>query len=127
MCFRKNHVVLGTGNVNDKSQQFKLPEEILLSSNLNNISISVKNKQWKRVDTLGNSSPSDRHYVLRREEEGEVSIQFGDGVNGSRLPSGKDNVKATYRTGAGAGGNVEERPTKRKKRVKKVKIKNDNL
>ncbi|MFF1909554.1 putative baseplate assembly protein [Kitasatospora sp. NPDC058218] len=35
-----------------------------------------------------------------------ASVAFGDGVHGARLPSGSQNVTATYRTGAGAGGNV---------------------
>ncbi|GAG72910.1 unnamed protein product, partial [marine sediment metagenome] len=90
--FRKNQVVLGTGDVNNRSQQFKLPEEIF---SLNKISVYVNNKRWKRVDTLGDSSPSDRHYMVQREEGGELLIQFGDGANGSRLPSGKGNVTAT--------------------------------
>jgi predicted phage baseplate assembly protein len=33
-------------------------------------------------------------------------VQFGDGGHGARLPSGTNNVRATYRTGLGAAGNV---------------------
>jgi predicted phage baseplate assembly protein len=36
-----------------------------------------------------------------------VEVIFGDGQNGSRLPSGVDNVTATYRTGLGLAGEVQ--------------------
>ncbi len=35
-----------------------------------------------------------------------MTVLFGDGVHGARLPSGTENVTATYRTGAGASGNL---------------------
>ena len=124
---RKKRIVLGSGDVNNKSQQFKLPKEISTSSNLQDIIISVSKNRWMRVDTLEKSSPSDRHYIVRKEENGDLTIQFGDGVNGARLPSGKNNVKTTYRIGAGADGNIRNTQTKRKKPVKKAKIKKSNL
>ena len=34
---------------------------------------------------------------------------FGDGVRGARLPTGSNNVRATYRKGLGAAGNVARR------------------
>lgn len=116
---RKKRVVLGSSDVNINTNKIKLPEKFSKSSNLRDIKISVDKNQWKQVDTLRKSTPSDRHYVIRREENGEVYIQFGDGVNGARPPSGENNVTATYRSGAGAEGNT---PTKRKKRVKKARI-----
>ena len=118
---KKKWVVLGNGDVNNNSQQFNLPEEISTSSNLQDIKISVNNKQWRRVDTLIKSTPTNRHYTIRREENGELFIQFGDGVNGAKPPSGKNNVTATYRSGAGTEGNIKDTPTKRKKaKVRKI-------
>jgi len=122
---RKKRVVLGSSDVNNNTQQFKLPEELSKSSNLRDIKISVDKNQWMQVDTLRKSAPSDRHYAVRRDENGGVFIQFGDGVNGARPPSGKNNVTATYRSGAGAGGNIKNTPTKRKL-VKKAKVKKRN-
>ena len=34
-------------------------------------------------------------------------MQFGDGERGARLPTGSNNVRAKYRKGIGAGGNVK--------------------
>lgn len=123
---RKKRIVLGSGDVNNKSQQFKLPKEISTSSNLQDIIISVSKNRWMRVDTLEKSSPSDRDYIIRREENGEVSIQFGDGVNGRKPPSGKNNVTASYNSGVGAEGNIKNISSKRKKLVKKAKVKKSN-
>ncbi len=118
---KKKWVVLGNGDVNNNSQQFKLPEEISTSSNLQDIKISVNNKKWRRVDALRRSTPTNRHYTIRREENGELFIQFGDGVNGAKPPSGKNNVTATYHSGAGTEGNIKDTPTKRKKaKVRKI-------
>jgi len=32
---------------------------------------------------------------------------FGDGVDGARLPSGRENIVASYRSGIGTGGNLD--------------------
>ena len=41
-------------------------------------------------------------YIVRQNDAGESDITFGDGVTGVRLPTGVDNVTASYRFGAGA-------------------------
>jgi predicted phage baseplate assembly protein len=61
---------------------------------------------WHETDALALSGPNDHSYVLRTEPGGGESVVFGDGVHGARLPSGSENVTATYRTGAGRSGNV---------------------
>ena len=44
---------------------------------------------------------------MRTDEQGKTYVQFGDGERGARLPSGANNVRAKYRKGSGAGGNVK--------------------
>jgi predicted phage baseplate assembly protein len=41
-------------------------------------------------------------FVTREDENGKTHVMFGDGVSGARLPTGVNNVVATYRVGAGA-------------------------
>jgi predicted phage baseplate assembly protein len=43
---------------------------------------------------------------LTVDEQGREFVVFGDGVRGARLPSGTNNVRAAYRKGIGADGNV---------------------
>ncbi|HET7882638.1 MAG TPA: hypothetical protein VFL55_17270, partial [Acetobacteraceae bacterium] len=41
-------------------------------------------------------------FVSYEDDDGYTHVQFGDGVNGARLPTGRNNIVATYRVGAGA-------------------------
>ena len=56
--------------------------------------------------SLLDAGPRDRAFVTRRKDDGSVIVQFGDGKNGGRPPTGQTNVRATYRKGIGAAGNV---------------------
>ena len=40
-------------------------------------------------------------FVPREDEQGKTHVVFGDGVNGARLPTGTNNVVASYRYGGG--------------------------
>lgn len=61
---------------------------------------------WQRRATLTQSGPDDPHYVVNEEDSGTVTVTFGDGALGKRLPTGKENVIASYSVGSGPGGNV---------------------
>ncbi|MDH4100229.1 MAG: putative baseplate assembly protein [Nitrospirota bacterium] len=60
--------------------------------------------RWEGREDLLESRPTDRHYALDRST-GE--IVFGDGKKGRVLPDGKNNLKATYKTGGGTAGNID--------------------
>lgn len=59
--------------------------------------------RWTGVDDFLDSNPQDRHYVVNRTLG---TVHFGNGDTGAIPPGGQDNVKATYTTGGGSGGNV---------------------
>jgi hypothetical protein len=59
--------------------------------------------RWTRVDGFDTSNPDDRHYVL---DPVTGVLSFGDGRHGRIPPQGRDNVRASYRTGGGVAGNV---------------------
>ena len=52
------------------------------------------------------SEPDARHYYVRFDENSNAQVHFGDGQFGRRPPRGSNNVRASYRTGGGAAGNV---------------------
>lgn len=60
--------------------------------------------RWEGLEDLLESKPADRHYAIDRST-GE--IVFGDGKKGRVLPDGKNNLKATYKTGGGIRGNIK--------------------
>ena len=56
--------------------------------------------------TLFGAGPRDRVHTIETADEAPTTVIFGDGVEGARLPTGDGNVRATYRKGIGALGNV---------------------
>ena len=61
---------------------------------------------WTRIRSLALAGPAERVYALTTDDAQRSTIDFGDGVHGARPPSGSNNLTASYRTGAGASGNV---------------------
>jgi predicted phage baseplate assembly protein len=66
------------------------------------LTVRVENIEWQRIDTFFGAKATDRVYIVRQDEQGAATVCFGDGVHGARVPTGVNNVRATYRYGAGA-------------------------
>jgi hypothetical protein len=63
---------------------------------------------WKEVPTLYTAGPRDQVFTTQTDGSGVTTLIFGDGVRGARLPTGQDNVVATYRVGvASDGGSIQ--------------------
>lgn len=60
--------------------------------------------KWHEVEDFYRSGPRDRHYTL---DGANGELYFGDGLSGMIPPIGRDNIKASYRSGGGAEGNVD--------------------
>src|SRR5690606_21274884 len=106
---------LGSGDGSKPFQEFVLKQKPLTyisastgGGSATTLQIRVNDILWKEVSTLYEASPEDKVYVTRIDNEGNVSVQFGDGKTGSRLPTGVENVKATYRVGTGLEGLLNE-------------------
>ncbi len=70
--------------------------------------VRVDGKPWTQVSSFESLKPGDTCYMVVTDSDGNTSVKFGDGVNGSRLPEGS-RISAVYRTGAGSSGNVSEK------------------
>ncbi len=106
--------VLGSGDASESFQRFELKRLPLTYRSATNetgadsqLSVRVGDVEWQEVPTLFGTGPNDRVYSLDIDEQGRRWVAFGDGVRGARLPSGVNNVRATYRQGLGKEGNVE--------------------
>jgi Baseplate J-like protein len=66
------------------------------------LQVWVDGVEWQEVPSFYNQSPNAQVFVTREDDQNITHVQFGDGVNGARLPSGVNNVVATYRIGSGA-------------------------
>jgi hypothetical protein len=106
--------VLGSGNGAFNHQRFLLdltdvsfvPDPAMPSGVRAHLAVSVAGETWAQVANLRDSAAADNHYQVRQSEDGMLWIEFGDGRNGRRLPTGGNNVIATYRQGVGAAGNL---------------------
>jgi hypothetical protein len=102
---------LGSGNGSIAFQEFNLKQQPLTYVSAGNsigaestLQIRVNDILWKEVPSFFGLSPTDKVYKTTFNDEGIVKVQFGDGVNGSRLPTGTENIKAKYRIGTGSAG-----------------------
>ncbi len=104
--------VLGSGDGGQRFQRFPLrhsPLTFVSASTPTGAAttlheVRVNGVLWREVESFHESGPRDRVYIVRRDDAGKSWIQFGDGVNGSRVPTGQENVRAIYRYGIGSEG-----------------------
>ncbi|PVX85127.1 putative baseplate assembly protein [Paraburkholderia unamae] len=105
--------ILGSGDATNPALTFTLKQSPLtyVSSTAQNgtqstLQVWVNNLRWQEAPNLLASGPADRVFVTRVNEAGFTVIQFGDGVNGARPPTGQMNIRAVYRKGIGSAGMV---------------------
>ncbi|HEX4610949.1 MAG TPA: putative baseplate assembly protein, partial [Urbifossiella sp.] len=106
--------ILGAGQAGVPNQGFTLKQSPLTylpaptpTGAEPQLQVRVNGVLWARADDFNQLGPNDRAYVLESGADGKTSVRFGDGVRGARLPTGTDNVRATYRNGAGSSGNLD--------------------
>lgn len=106
--------ILGSGAAQKSHQRFVLKHEPLTHIGADNesgaeaaLEVRINDVLWHESLTLFTAGANDPSYVLRIDENGAGIIQFGDGKRGARLPTGQENVRATYRKGIGAAGNLK--------------------
>jgi hypothetical protein len=68
------------------------------------LQVRINQVLWQEELSLYQQSPRDSIYITRIADDSNVTITFGDGTNGARIPTGIDNVTATYRAGIGLVG-----------------------
>lgn len=99
--------VLGSGDASIPGQQFVLKKGPLTyltkgDSFVSTLSVSVNGRLWDEAKTFYRQPPNAEIFVTREDEQQKTHVQFGDGSNGARLPTGVNNVVASYRYGSGA-------------------------
>lgn len=104
--------ILGSGDATVAGQEFvlqKSPLTYLLNADSTSgdsykstLRVWVDGIEWKEVPSFYGQA-ADTHIFVTREDENNIThVQFGDSLNGARLPSGSNNVVATYRYGSGS-------------------------
>ncbi|MBW8892262.1 MAG: baseplate J/gp47 family protein [Burkholderiales bacterium] len=99
--------VLGSGDARIPGQVFTLaksPVTYLASGSgwASTVVVRVNGRPWREVGFFYGQPANAEVFVTREDERGATQVMFGDGTNGARLPTGVNNIVATYRIGAGA-------------------------
>jgi hypothetical protein len=120
-CARATHgetkkEILGSRNAAAGFQKFVLKQTPLTyvsaatsGGSLSILEIRVNDILWQEVPSLYGQDSRALVYTTSIADDGKVTVQFGDGITGARLPSGVENVTATYRIGTGQNGIVKAR------------------
>ena len=105
---------LGGGDGSQAHQRFTLAQQPLTyvsspdpSGGASTLQVRANNLLWQEVPNFFGRAPGDHVYVTTTSEQGRTTVEFGDGINGARAPTGLDNISAVYRKGMGTGGNVD--------------------
>ena len=106
--------ILGSGDASKQNQTFQLAKPPLTyvsaptsTGGQDTLTVRVNGVAWQEVPTLYGAAATDTVYTVRNSDSGATTIRFGDGSVGARLPTGVNNLIATYRSGLGPGGNLD--------------------
>jgi hypothetical protein len=103
--------VLGGGDATQAGQRFVLPDSPIaydvdaLGSLVPTLEVSVDGLRWGEVPSLYGAGPAEV-FVVGLDADGGLTVEFGDGEQGARLPT-RRSVLSSYRVGGGTAGEVE--------------------
>ena len=86
---------LGSGDGSQSLQSFTLKQPPLTFVSAPNptgvestLEVYVNNVQWHEADTLAGLGPKDRKFITQTDDNAVTTVIFGNGEEGSRLPTG---------------------------------------
>ncbi len=105
--------VLGDGDASTTFQSFRLQKSPVTFVHhpgaphgvANTLQIQLSGVIWQEVEEFLGHGSTERIFATSEDATG-MTVQFGDGVTGSCLPTGRGNLVGTYRQGIGVVGNV---------------------
>ena len=105
--------ILGDGDASRPDQQFALSQAPLTyvsaatpSGRASTLELRVNDVLWTEAASLFEAAPDARVYETRHSDDAVTTVQFGDGLEGARPPSGSSNLRVRYRKYLGVAGNV---------------------
>ena len=105
--------ILGAGNASQRFQRFDLKQVPLTYRSAANeigaaaeLTVRVNDVAWTERPSLYGATAADHAYTVSIDEQGRTLVGFGDGISGALPASGTNNIRAFYRKGLGAAGNV---------------------
>ena len=106
--------ILGSGDGRAAQRSFVLRRSPLTyvsaptpSGIASTLQVSVNGVAWQEVKSFRSAGPNDHVFVTDTLADGTTQVTFGNGTQGANLPSGVENIQATYRTGIGSDANAD--------------------
>jgi hypothetical protein len=106
--------ILGDGDGSQTFQSFTLHQKPLTYVSAatpegvrSTLVVRVNEVEWDKAPDLASLGPVDHGYITQTDDSDQTKVIFGNGGHGSRVPTGSANIKAVYRYGIGAVGNVQ--------------------
>ena len=107
--------IMGNGSAATTNQSFTLRQSPLTyvqaptpTGRQSTLLVRASGVAWSEVQTLYNQPPSAQVFDILNQSDGTSDVLFGDGDEGATLPTGQNNIVATYRIGSGSAGNVAQ-------------------
>jgi predicted phage baseplate assembly protein len=105
--------ILGNGSAATPNQKFTLKQTPLTfvqaptpTGRQTTLKVSANGVAWDEVASLYQEGSNQQVFSTLNQPGGVTTILFGDGMEGTTLPTGQNNIQATYRIGGGVSGNV---------------------
>jgi hypothetical protein len=105
--------IMGSGSASTPNQNFNLKQTPLTfvqaptpTGRQSTLQVQANGTVWSEVPSLYQQGPSQQVFATLNQPGGNTEVLFGDGVEGSTLPTGQNNILANYRIGLGSAGNV---------------------
>lgn len=106
--------ILGNGDASIPMQTFPLRNSPLTwvsaptpSGVATTLKARVSGVLWDETESLAGAEPTAHRFTTKTSDDAKTTLTFGNGREGSRVPSGSNNVTGTYRVGLGPEGNVK--------------------
>jgi hypothetical protein len=104
---------LGSGDGTQTFQSFVLSQSPLTyvqaensTGSTSTLKVYVDGVQWTEAPFFYGHGPTEHIFITSQDDSGVTTVTFGDGITGSRLPTGTANIAAIYRFGIGTAGFV---------------------
>jgi predicted phage baseplate assembly protein len=104
---------MGSGSAATANQKFNLKQSPLTfvqsptpTGRLSTLQVTANSVKWKEMRSLYQKGPSQQVFATLNQPGGGTTVLFGDNLEGATLPTGQNNIQASYRIGSGVAGNV---------------------
>lgn len=105
--------IMGNGSAATPNQSFTLRQSPLTyiqsptpTGRLSTLQVQANGVKWNEVPTLYDQASTASVFDTLNQSDGTTDVLFGDEVEGAALPTGQNNIQATYRVGSGSATNV---------------------